>query len=257
MVEIKIDRYSLVPFFVKFKFGDQVLANATAFFYKFGDDLYLISNWHNFSGRNPTSLDPLLKNAGLPDTVSCYLCLGETYVRREWQDFTLSNGDSATWLVHPQHRQAVDVGALPIELPSRFLERPINEMPSTKMRLEVSHDVFILGYPLGLIDNKGFPLWKRASIASEPGSSAPNFLVDTATRSGMSGSPVLQRYRGFYKQDTTKSTPSPDDWWGEGDAFVGVYSGRLGDSEIKAQLGIVWKQRLIQEIIEGKCLYQC
>jgi len=33
--------------------------------------------------------------------------------------------------------------------------------------------------------------------------------------------------------------------------FIGVYSGRIGDSELKAQLGIVWKCAVIHEIIEG------
>jgi hypothetical protein len=34
--------------------------------------------------------------------------------------------------------------------------------------------------------------------------------------------------------------------------FVGIYSGRIGDDELKAQLGIVWKARVISEIISAK-----
>lgn len=35
--------------------------------------------------------------------------------------------------------------------------------------------------------------------------------------------------------------------------FVGVYSGRLGaKDEFQAQLGIVWKKQVIEEIIEGQ-----
>jgi hypothetical protein len=33
--------------------------------------------------------------------------------------------------------------------------------------------------------------------------------------------------------------------------FIGVYSGRIGKDESKAQLGIVWKARVIDEIISG------
>jgi hypothetical protein len=34
--------------------------------------------------------------------------------------------------------------------------------------------------------------------------------------------------------------------------FVGVYSGRIGDDELKAQLGVVWKARVISEIVGAK-----
>jgi len=34
--------------------------------------------------------------------------------------------------------------------------------------------------------------------------------------------------------------------------FIGIYSGRIGDDELKAQLGIVWKARVISEIIGAK-----
>ena len=37
--------------------------------------------------------------------------------------------------------------------------------------------------------------------------------------------------------------------------FAGVYSGRIqGKSALDAQLGIVWKKEVIEEIIEGKVL---
>ncbi|MDZ7783208.1 MAG: hypothetical protein U5K56_09900 [Halioglobus sp.] len=34
--------------------------------------------------------------------------------------------------------------------------------------------------------------------------------------------------------------------------FIGVYSGRIGKDEAKAQLGIVWKVVVMEEIINGK-----
>jgi hypothetical protein len=38
---------------------------------------------------------------------------------------------------------------------------------------------------------------------------------------------------------------------GEGRRFLGVYSGRVGDDSFKAQLGIVWKPSVIEEIIQA------
>lgn len=68
----------------------------------------------------------------------------------------------------------------------------------------------------------------------------------------MSGSPVLFRYRGFYRHDKDSDTIADADWFGEGDMFVGVYSGRFGASSVEAQLGIVWKSHLVDEIIDEK-----
>jgi len=39
------------------------------------------------------------------------------------------------------------------------------------------------------------------------------------------------------------------------EGFVGIYSGRIvNESEGKAQLGIVWKKKVIEEILTGKKL---
>jgi len=256
MAIVTTDPFSQVPVFIKLRFGEQELTCATAFFYKSADRLYLVSNWHVFSGRDPKEQKPVLDTGGVPDTVSCCLILDGQYIVREWHDFALNQGGKSLWLEHPKKRHEIDIGLLPVELPSQFKAIPINDLSMTEMQLRVSDDVFVLGYPLGLTGSHGMPLWKRASVASEPGTSAPHFLVDTATRSGMSGSPVVQRYRGYYKYDTTSATPGSNDWLGEGDSFVGVYSGRLGASQIEAQLGIVWKEHLIKEIIDGQCNYE-
>jgi hypothetical protein len=252
MALVKTDPFSQVPLFIKMKFGSTELASGTAFFYQRNNSLFLISNWHNYSGRNPLDRKPLSLTAGLPDTISCYICRNEPYIQREWLDLPLHSDDEAYWYEHPTLGRNVDIGALPVTLDEHYKAIVINNLPYTEMTLRVSHDVFILGYPLGILNNYGLPIWKRASVASEPGTSEPKFYVDTATRSGMSGSPVLFRYRGFYKHDQTSHKVGLDDWLGEGDMFVGIYSGRIGASEVEAQLGIVWKSHLIDEIIDGQ-----
>jgi hypothetical protein len=78
----------------------------------------------------------------------------------------------------------VDVVALPLpEMPGAVLH-PINEMPNSPMQVSIGSDAFILGYPFG-INVSTLPIWKRASIASEPGVAVggqPCFYVDTASR---------------------------------------------------------------------------
>ena len=251
---VKTDQYSQAPVFIKMRFGDMELAVGTAFFYRRNENLHLISNWHNFSGRNPETKEPLSSHGGVPDNILCYACLNLPHIQRQWLELSLNNDGVSNWFQHPLHGSNIDIGVLPVNLDETFRAIVLNELTSTPMELGVSHDVFVLGYPLGLMAEHGLPVWKRASVATEPGTSSPKFLIDTATRSGMSGSPGILRYRGFYKTDTSSEGISNEDWFGEGDMFVGVYSGRLGPSEMEAQLGIVWKAHLIDEIIDGKAI---
>ena len=64
----------------------------------------------------------------------------------------------------------------------------------------------------------------------------------------MSGSPVFTQFVGFLTEDPEH--PSDTDWIGMGRKFLGIYSGRiLGQDEFEAQLGIVWKASIIEEIV--------
>lgn len=89
MARVITDPFSQVPIFVKMKFGTTELSTATAFFYSRADALYLVSNWHVFSGRNPDSKRPLSAHGGVPDVVSCYACLNDRIIKREWLDIPL------------------------------------------------------------------------------------------------------------------------------------------------------------------------
>jgi hypothetical protein len=75
--------------------------------------------------------------------------------------------------------------------------------------------------------------------------------IDSATRPGMSGSPVLlieKRPACLFEGDINK----PNKFSRNYTKFVGVYSGRFVDDELKAELGIVWKYTVIDEIISQK-----
>jgi hypothetical protein len=114
-------------------------------------------------------------------------------------------------------------------------------------------DVFVLGYPFGN-DLRGFPVWKRGSIASEPHlarGSTDYFLVDTASRPGMSGSPVIRRSWGFHILDGGNSLGGVP----FATRFVGIYSGRLHTNDPgDAQIGMVWPPWIIEEIVAGNKL---
>lgn len=115
----------------------------------------------------------------------------------------------------------------------------------------VSQEVFVLGFPLGMITGVPAPVCKCASVASDPNfdpDGLPKLFIDTATRPRMSGSVVLARHtilgKAFPRKNGTESEPVL-----QLDTVLGVYSGRLGAGDLEAQLGIVWRRNAIVEII--------
>jgi len=65
----------------------------------------------------------------------------------------------------------------------------------------------------------------------------------------MSGSPVIRRVSGAIPMKGGGIDIGP----GSATDFLGVYSGRVvSEGSLDAQLGVVWKARVIGEIIKGK-----
>ena len=132
--------------------------------------------------------------------------------------------------------------------------RAINEVEFDDIyKPSVGDDCFILGYPKGLTGAGNTPIWKRGSIASEPNldlKEEPLVLVDSATRQGMSGSPVIARHSGIH---TKGGQISADTIIGTAQSFLGIYSGRTDDDELGVQIGRVWKATVVGEVIcKGK-----
>ena len=234
----QIDAYSRTAIPLEMRFRDTRLALGTGFFWRAQERAFLITNWHNVTGKNPNTGEHLSKHAGEPDRV--VLQVDQLDLRHGTRAEVVlplrSETNEPLWLEHSMAR-CVDIVALPLpSMPDAALS-PINEMPSVPGTVSVGDETFILGYPFG-IGPSMLPIWKRASIASEPNlplDGKPCFYVDTASRSGMSGSPVILRRRFGIGPNTT---------------FVGVYSGRIGaKDELEAQLGIVWRAELVDQIV--------
>ncbi len=159
------------------------------------------------------------------------------------------------WYEHPNAGPSVDVVAIPLPagLSESYQLSPINEIEfDTEFRTEVGDDAFVIGYPFSEGPPGQLPIWKRATVASEPDidvDELPKVLVDTATRSGLSGSPVVMQRVGIHGYAGGAMTGK--ETIGRIRNFIGVYSGRIGADETKAQLGVVWKARVIDEIIDG------
>jgi hypothetical protein len=137
---------------------------------------------------------------------------------------------------------------------ANFANQSINLLEQeSRLPAYAGMDCYVLGYPEGMIGPGWTPNWKRGSIATEPDydfRNMPGFLIDTATRSGMSGSPVIVRHNGVFNPSGA-SHITPDAVIGTVSKFVGVYSGRLGDDEMGVQLRIVWRADVLEDVVTG------
>jgi hypothetical protein len=154
------------------------------------------------------------------------------------------------WKQHPHFGAEVDVAVMPFNHDDRALISPWKQPASDYGPVGVKwptlapgQDVFIVGYPDGLVTGPMLPLWMRGTIASEPamgladdGDFFPAMLIDARTRRGSSGSAVM-RHRA---EDTLvkKTDGTYGLTIGSHSELVGVYSGRTHKN---SDLGFVWR----------------
>lgn len=293
---IKIhDPLSFVSLRISMYFNDKKLATGTAFIYLYEEKPYIITNWHNVSGREPSTLKAKHSACAIPNRIFVEV----PFIYHEtssiiWKEHQVpiyqDEGDSPSrtiWYEHPLHRYKVDVVAIPVHEDEVFsplksywhgsqsakkrsgqIESSIENTicPATAPCLNLSlvrfnpgQGVFVLGFPEGMTGGANFPVWKRGSIASEPYldiDDLPKIFIDTATRAGMSGAPVYVHETGRWETEVGGGLKrSNGSSFGiQGRRFIGVYSGRVGDDTFQAQLGVVWKHSVIDEIIKSSTL---
>ena len=143
-----------------------------------------------------------------------------------------SEEEQPIWLVDAEQGSRLDIAVLPL---SRFNEHPelvgeadredlvhlvqalightapqhisvvgrptcfvAHKRPEFDARLEVADDVYAIGFPQAIAAGHGTAIWKRGSVASEPDLELQRrsaFLIDSATRPGLSGAPVVARFK--------------------------------------------------------------
>jgi hypothetical protein len=244
------------------------IAIATGFFWQHNDYFYLITNWHNATGWDLINNKGMSDWAAQPTHFEMPLLLksdeateknGYMAIRKRYDIALYDNDGKPKWLEHPIFGNKVDVVALRIaQVDDSLVSRPINTLENfVDYDPHVGDDVFVLGYPGGIDGGHELAIWKRGSIASQPYfdvDQLPKLLIDTATRRGMSGGPVIARRNGITvpKGATTASVGfSGAEIIGQADTFLGVYSGRIGDDPMGLQLGIVWKASVLDEIVKN------
>lgn len=237
----------------------------TGFFWLHNGTVYLITNWHNVTGTNPITEQPIASTGLIPTHAIVPALLriepqnGLQMAQRNRFEVALYDGEAPIWFEHPRFGSDVDVVAIKLgPMDEGLISLPINTVPELiDFQPDLGDDVFVIGYPMGLDGGKELAIWKRGSIATSPTmdlDDLPKLLIDTATRRGMSGSPVVARRSGIIHprgENLGATGISPNTIIGQADTFLGVYSGRLGNDEMGIQVGIVWKASVIEEIISG------
>ena len=156
--------------------------------------------------------------------------------------------DLPLWLEHPVHRSKVDVVALPLTEHAGIETYPYDPWSVPKAKIHMASGLSIVGFPFGVAYGGAMAVWVRGFVASEMDvdfGDLPRVLIDSRTRKGQSGSPVINfDAMGSY----TSASGGLVVGGGPVEDFIGVYSGRISD---ESDLGFVWKASVVQQVFEG------
>jgi hypothetical protein len=234
------------------------ISTATGFLVTSKKSILLVSNWHNFSGRDPENRKPIDKQGRLPEAVRVFVRIAKSgFVLPTPEPFeeTLFNGDgSPRWIELPERKphpeesvqQKIDLAALVIQNRGKVPKQETlghEGHPAPDLVAETGDGIGIIGYPYGRSGAGSYPLWVFGHVSSDVISHPDKeyFLVNASGRSAMSGSLVVL-------MEKTYVSFKP--------GFLGVYSGRIDQFEIPdpplrdpLDIGIVWRWSLAEKII--------
>ena len=244
-----IARPSVASLLIRAIAGSNVLGSATGFAVGWNGVNYLITNWHVVSGRDPRTNQPLHSSGAVPSELRTMHNVKDRLGQwREVADPLYNGAGQPLWREHPDFGRRVDVVALPLSsMDDVELYRHDPWTVEPEIAAGVAEGVFIIGFPFGLSGGGSLGIWSRGSIATEPAvefDGLPLYLVDSRTRAGQSGSPVI-----FYSGGGAVAMRSGGVavFAGPVERLLGVYSGRVNQ---ESDLGFVWKVSALREIVE-------
>ena len=288
-----ISTSSQIAFLIEIFQDEQYLSSATGFLWRNSDSRdYLVSNWHVFAGKNAETKENLDRLGRLPNRILVYFPVqiheNIPYLLHFREEYLLNDKNNQThWLEHASG-SVIDVGVLPLASFPNFSSRtfykisdkirnPIPILPHLQIQrlylavnqrpniddeyMLAGNEVFVVGFPIG--GRSVFPLHKHATLATEPMvmiDNLPKILLDTGTRPGMSGAPIVSALGFTYvRKDRTGMILNMHEPTRGRLNFVGIYSGRVEEpvspDPLEKQVGICWRRQVIDEIIIGGHTY--
>ena len=245
------DGLSAVSRYIRMYYGQTLLGRGTCFFVMSEDGPVLVTNRHNFTGRNNITGQLLHKQGALPDHAVVTMH-GPHEVHYHIDLVDHANAEAPAWTEHPTLGARADIVSLPVQEMTNIVGATNGvSLKDDWHRWDIASELHVIGYPYGQIGGP-FPIWSKGFIASEPDvdvSGLPVFLIDCRSRTGQSGSPVFAHLRaGAVVQHKGR------DWQAKKPVnyFVGVYSGRLRPD---SDLGLVWKRSCLEELVNHAVAY--
>lgn len=229
---------------------DTSLGTATGFVVRRGRRAFLVTNRHVLRGRRQDNDQPLHPSAALPNNL--VIVHNQAGAPGRWIikiESLVSARGKPRWFEHPTFNGAIDVVCLPLSEIAGVDLFPYDPWdPGVPLRCGPSDAVSIIGFPFGVTAGGALGVWVQGTLASEPDvdfNNQPLMLVDSRTRPGQSGSPVIAYRSGGMVPLDDGSTVAFN---GPVFRFLGVYSGRIS---AESDLGFVWKAQVVREIIEA------
>jgi|SRR5215813_5469629 len=111
-----IDEFSLATVPIDLRFNEQPLSSATAFTWERHDMHFLITNWHNVSGRDPNTDKHLSRTVTEPNMLyGMFNTKGKNIGDKHQLGIRIrQDSGEVGWLVHPTHKRGIDVVAIPL-----------------------------------------------------------------------------------------------------------------------------------------------
>lgn len=252
------------------------IGSGTGFLYVWDDEVYLITNYHVITCRDPKNPEFLLNGyPDSPDRIEFTLTKRNDLSGRV---IFIDLSEDAIFLEHSERNEGVDIVALKIIFNTELKKYVTSQNDLSlveDINIEVTSNLFIVGYPWGNSAITRFPIWKKGTVASEPNLhiGVEKIFIDTITHPGMSGSPVFaseersmlivsKKTHDLYHGESSGKTSAlerimqldPNDLKRsqlvKHFQLIGVYSGRLTMGINDPQLGIVWPLKLIKEVLQ-------
>ncbi|MER0429666.1 S1 family peptidase [Streptomyces microflavus] len=199
---------------------DMLLGPATGFLIGIPGDFWLVTARHVLSGRRSDDGKVMSETGLCPDYLRVrFAGEGDDGFRPVDRDYELYHDESQSsplWRSHPEQRVDIAVlhlGAVPEGAVEAFLPNTwptVRQLDPEERRaqqgsdadidipLRITDRLFVLGFPFGNQGSWPFAVWTAAPVASEPlarWDGLPGFLLDSRTRPGQSGSPVVMHIR--------------------------------------------------------------
>ena len=217
---------------------------------------FLVTNWHVFAGRDSVTGKLLSPTGAEPDAVEIIhnaRALGRSIqvVEPLWGPDDPDEFDRVPrWTGHLGGPE-VDVAVLPLTQSDGVTLYPysLSSPGDPEVVIEVTSDVAVVGFPFGLTHSKKFAIWTRGVVATEYGvdyDERPCFLIDSRTRKGQSGSPVI--YFNDGRGNIRHRGGGFSVGYGPVTQFLGIYSGRINED---SDIGYVWRSVAIAETISA------